>query len=239
MAKTPELQRFYASTKWQTLRHRLIVESGGVCASCGQIITDTSDLIVHHKIELTPDNYRDPSISLSPSNLEVLCWACHSKHHAAERDPLHMRKQVFLVWGSPCSGKSTYVREQAGPDDIIVDLDLIYSSISFSPLHVHPKSIQTVAFGVRNYLLDQIRMRSGRWQTAWIIGGYPRQREREDLLCRLRADDIFIQASRQECEARARERDESIRDEMLRAIADWWQAAQGMPSEAGGEPGCS
>ena len=239
MAKTPELQRFYASQAWQRLRHRMILESGGVCASCGQIITDTSDLVVHHKIELTPDNYKDSNISLTPDNLEVLCWHCHSKHHAAERDPMHMRKQVYVVWGSPCSGKSTYVREQAGPDDLIVDLDLIYSSLSFCPIHTHPKSIQAVVFGVRNYILDQIRMRSGRWQTAWIIGGYPLRGEREALCSRLRADDIYIPASRELCLDRARQRDADVRDEYCRAVEDWWSRVQGIPSEAGGEPGCS
>ena len=36
---------------------------------------------VHHKIELTESNYKDPMISLNPENLEALCFNCHSKEH--------------------------------------------------------------------------------------------------------------------------------------------------------------
>ena len=234
MAKTPELQRFYANTPWQRIRRRMIIESGGVCASCGQIVTDTSDLIVHHKIELTPENYKDVSISLNPDNLEVLCWACHSKHHAAERDPLKLRKQVFVVWGAPCSGKSTYVREQAGPDDLIVDLDLIYSSLSLSPLHVHPKSVQAIAFGVRNFLLDQVRTRTGKWSTAWVIGAYPLAGERQALLSRLRADDIYIPATKEECLERLQQRDPECRQEIARAIEEFFSRVQGVPADGEG-----
>lgn len=33
--------------------------------------------------------------------------------------------RVFLICGPPAAGKSTYVRAHAGPDDIVIDLDLI------------------------------------------------------------------------------------------------------------------
>ena len=37
--------------------------------------------IVHHKIELTPNNINNPDITLSYDNLEAVCRECHSDIH--------------------------------------------------------------------------------------------------------------------------------------------------------------
>jgi len=37
--------------------------------------------IVHHKIELTPDNIDNPKITLGFDNLEAVCRECHSSIH--------------------------------------------------------------------------------------------------------------------------------------------------------------
>lgn len=41
--------------------------------------------IVHHKIYLTEENYRDPSVSLNLENLEALCQDCHNAEHFGEK----------------------------------------------------------------------------------------------------------------------------------------------------------
>lgn len=41
---------------------------------------------MHHIIELTPDNINNPSISLNPRNLMLLCNDCHNRlHHRFEQ----------------------------------------------------------------------------------------------------------------------------------------------------------
>lgn len=37
--------------------------------------------IVHHKIELTPNNINNPDITLSYDNLEAVCRDCHADIH--------------------------------------------------------------------------------------------------------------------------------------------------------------
>lgn len=37
--------------------------------------------IVHHRIELTPENICDPDIALNHKQLEYLCLECHNKEH--------------------------------------------------------------------------------------------------------------------------------------------------------------
>ena len=41
---------------------------------------------VHHKIELTEENYLDPMIAFNPENLEALCFNCHQKEHHGSQE---------------------------------------------------------------------------------------------------------------------------------------------------------
>ena len=41
--------------------------------------------IVHHKIELTPDNIHNPDITLNFDNLQLLCRDCHAAVHKPEK----------------------------------------------------------------------------------------------------------------------------------------------------------
>lgn len=41
--------------------------------------------IVHHIIELTPENINDPSVSLNFDNLRLVCRRCHAEAHGARK----------------------------------------------------------------------------------------------------------------------------------------------------------
>ena len=41
--------------------------------------------IVHHKIELTPENIHNPDITLNFDNLQLLCRDCHAAVHKPEK----------------------------------------------------------------------------------------------------------------------------------------------------------
>ena len=76
----PFAERFYHSRTWQQTRDAYFVSQHGLCEKCGN-----AGLIVHHKIELTPENIPDPDISLNWDNLELVCLACHNNiHHGGE-----------------------------------------------------------------------------------------------------------------------------------------------------------
>lgn len=42
---------------------------------------------VHHMTWLTPDNWRDPEISLNHAKLRALCVSCHTAAHARNEGP--------------------------------------------------------------------------------------------------------------------------------------------------------
>ena len=70
------IRRFYKSDDWKLARTIKIASVGGRCEKCGAIGTE-----VHHIIHLTPDNVKDPKISINQDNLMLLCNECHNKEH--------------------------------------------------------------------------------------------------------------------------------------------------------------
>lgn len=74
-------RKFYSSGAWTRCRNTYSAERGHLCERCLRRGILTHGEIVHHKIELTPDNIDDPNITLNFSNLELLCRPCHDEVH--------------------------------------------------------------------------------------------------------------------------------------------------------------
>lgn len=74
---------FYSSKAWKECRNAYIKKCGGLCELCLADGIYKPGYIVHHKIHLNEDNYKDPSISLSFDNLMYVCFDCHQKLHFA------------------------------------------------------------------------------------------------------------------------------------------------------------
>lgn len=219
------LADFYRSDEWETLRGILMLqrvdEKGQIiCAHCGDPIVKKYDCIGHHIIELTETNYRDASISLNPDNIALVHHKCHNEIHdkAGYKQP-----KVYIVWGSPLSGKSTYVAEVAKYGDLILDIDNLWQAVSGRPRYEKPNRLKEVVFPMRDQLLAMIAQRRGYWQTAYIIGGYALPSERERLAERLGAECIHIDTSQAECMARlAACNDGRKKSEWEMHINDWW-----------------
>jgi len=203
MAKTLDLQRFYARKAWMDLRWMLIVQRFGVCARCGKSFADdTSKLTAHHKIELTAETINDPFVALNPDNVEIVCNGCHNHIHHR----MYKERQVVIVWGAPLSGKSTYVHDQMERGDLIVDMDSLNEAISGCARYDRPDELKPVSFLVRDALIDAVRMRVGNWTTAYVIGSYARKDERERLAARLGAECVEVEADRADCISRLAQR---------------------------------
>ena len=223
MAHSAELQRFYASKRWRDLRNVLVVERRGVCDRCGKDCSDdTSKLVAHHKEHLTDETLKDPAVAVDPQNIEILCQKCHAHYHS-EKGFVQKQKQVFIVYGAPFSGKTSYVRENMTVGDLVVDLDAIYTAISFQPWYRHPAPLSKTAFGIRDFLYDQIRIRAGKWITAWVISSLPRRDERVRLSSRLGASLLLVEATEDECIRRCRCADDGRGTEWEEYVRQWFR----------------
>ena len=225
---TPKLQAFYKSRIWENFVKRLRIERATddgtlLCACCGKPILKAYDCIGHHITELTDNNVDDVMISLNPDNVDLVHFKCHNKIH--ERfgygNSVRTIQCVYIVWGSPCAGKRTWVHDTADSNDLIVDIDKLWAAVRADSCSdkEKPNAIKTNVFALRDQLLDMIRVRRGRWHNAYIIGGYPLQGERERLMETVGADKmIFIDTPREVCEARAK----AISNEMVGYVAEWY-----------------
>ena len=204
MRQFKNLKSFYKSDEWLDFRAQIILERGPVCQMCGRPIAASKQIHVHHLEELTEANINNPMISLNQDNVLLVCHDCHNKTHNRFGHGYVAPKQqaVYLVYGPPCSGKSSFVREHMQPGDLVVDLDALSQAISYQQMHDKPEQLKYNAFALQALLIDQIKTRYGKFANAWIIGGYPDKYKREQIARDTGAEIIFIDVPREECLAR-------------------------------------
>ncbi len=208
---SPLLQAFYKSLKWERFIEALRIERANadgvvLCEHCGKPIIKKYDCIGHHVEELTDDNVNDVTISLNPQNIQLVHFKCHNEIHKRFGYAERQVQKVYIVYGSPCAGKSSFVSEVAEHGDIILDIDKLWSAIRADKCNDYekPNELKQNVFGLRDALIDMIKVRRGRWNNAYIIGGYPLQGERERLAEIVSADKlIFIDTPKDVCMLRA------------------------------------
>ena len=200
------LGNFYKSKEWEkliaVLRLERVNENGEViCEHCGKPISKKYDCIGHHKIELNEANVNNPEIAFNPDNIMLIHFRCHNQIHQRFDG---FKQEVFLVYGPPCSGKTTWVQSVSNPDDLILDLDRIWECICFSDKFHKPKRLKSNVFGIRDAILDQIKTRTGMWRNAYVIGGYALSSDRDRICDLLSARPVFIDTDEETCLSRAK-----------------------------------
>lgn len=227
------LKNFYKSKEWERLldvikAERLTEEGELLCAHCGKPIVRKYDCIGHHTVRLTERNVNDAAVSLNPDLVELVHHKCHNRIHNKLGS---QERYVYLVYGSPLSGKTTWVKSVMEPGDLVMDMENIWECVSGCGRYVKPDRLKANVFAIRDLLLEQVKTRTGKWNNAYVIGGYPLIGERERLTNMLGAREVFIECGKEECLARL-EKDDSGREKALwrKYIEEWWRLyAAGTP----------
>lgn len=140
---------------------------------------------------------------------------------------------IHVVAGHICSGKSTWVREQAGPDDLVVDLDRIALALApeGTPHHGYSIAVREVARAVRWLAIDQAVRLHRRREIAevWIVHAYPS----EDDMARYHRLGAAIKTLRADA-ATLRARAESERPPAMRAELERRLGPAGLDSAPAG-----
>lgn len=81
---------------------------------------------------------------------------------------------VHVVIGPPAAGKSTFVREHAGPDDVVIDFDLLANALSNQEVtnHDHTKTVKMVTKTAR---AAAVAKACSMGVTTWMIHSSPAQ----------------------------------------------------------------
>lgn len=220
------LSQFYNSGIWRDFRAQLIAQrinkADGVLYSeySGQPLIKAYDIVLHHKTPLTMQNVNDYAISLNPENILIVSQKEHNEIH--NRFGYLAQRKVYYVYGSPCSGKNTFVNEIKGNSDFIVDIDLIWQCITGSDLYRKPKALNENAFTMRNMLFDMVKTRAGKWERAFVITGGAVKGERERQIELLGAEPIFIDTDKETCLKRLANDKNRDYNEWSKYINAWW-----------------
>lgn len=80
---------------------------------------------------------------------------------------------IVVVSGPPCAGKSTYVQQNAAPEDIVVDFDAIAQAIGSPVSHDHSPYHVEVARRARRRIIDSTLGSEPADLTVWIVDTAP------------------------------------------------------------------
>jgi 5-methylcytosine-specific restriction protein A len=130
-----------------------------------------------------------------------------------------MARQVTIICGPPCSGKSTWVRERAAPGDVVVDFDLIAHRLGSRTRYDHSDDIKARVNAEIERTLDDIVESDD--VTAWVIRTMPDGADRAALAKRLDAQVVVIRPTLREITRRA-EADKRP-PWTVQAARKWWE----------------
>ena len=225
MAYYDTLSAFYKSKDWYDFRQTLIAQrtaaDGFVYDEVtGKPIIKAYDIIAHHKIPLTLDNVNDCNISLNPDNIQLVSFRTHNEIH--NRFGSYTR-HIYLVYGCPLSGKSSFVKERAGLHDLVIDIDKIYACISNNPMYTKSGRLYDNMLAVKEALLNTVKYNCGKFVNCFIVGGYPYKAERDRLCNEYKAEEVFIECSKEEALARLEScADGRDKQEWAKYIDNWF-----------------
>lgn len=101
-------KQFYNSKAWKSCRSSYIARrvsiDGGMCEDCKERL----GYIVHHRIELTEQNIKNPYVSLNHSNLRYVCKVCHDTYDGHGVDGRKPLLCVFDQSGQVAKDKRRY-----------------------------------------------------------------------------------------------------------------------------------
>lgn len=219
------LSSFYSSSQWADFRRNFIAErlkrDGEIrCEYSGKVIVDSFDIVLHHKTYLTAQNVNDYSVSLNPENIMIVTRKAHNEIHDRFANA-NAPKKVFYVYGAPCSGKTTFVNNIKGKNDIVVDMDLIWQCITGDEYR-KPPALNSNAFAIRDLLYDQIKKRVGKWNNAFIITGGAIKGARIREIEQFGAEPIYIDTPKEECLKRLKNAHEKDITAWTQYIETWF-----------------
>ena len=180
-------------------------------------------------------------------NWQPLCKRCHDIKTATEDGgfgnkgtlnyPYWVSRPIIpltVVCGTIASGKTTFVRENAKEDELIIDLDYIISEMSGLPVHEADMNLWgNKALQKRNEILDSLSRRS-KYKKAWLVATSAYQWQREYWRDRYGAKVIVLETEESVCIERLKERKLSDRkySEQCEKIKKWWEIYKGVDTNA-------
>jgi adenylate kinase family enzyme len=136
---------------------------------------------------------------------------------------------INIVIGSPCSGKSTWAKNESKHNDVVVDYDELAKAFGSKVEHSSSGSIRTVALAARKEAIKRIL--NGIDNHAFIIHTNPND-EAINSYIEANANFVLINPGKEICLQRAESRPEGTKE----AIEKWFNNPPSIIDELGLQP---
>lgn len=158
----------YNDAHWKRVRLRVLDRDGRRCRIAGPSCTKEATEVDH----IVPIDAG--GAVYDENNLRASCRPCNAGRAARMKHRDGWRRagcRLVLVVGPPGAGKSTLVRERAGPDDVVVDYDVIAEALGQRVSHSSVPS--DAAKAARGAVLNKLRRGEIDAPRAWIVSANP------------------------------------------------------------------
>lgn len=91
-----------------------------------------------------------------------------------------IKPKVTVVFGPPASGKTTYVEDHKGDNDVVFDFNKVMSAITGGPMYSTNENLVSYCTDIRTLIIDKA-IRSGKADHTWIIVTSPDDTLKERL----------------------------------------------------------
>lgn len=201
-AENNEYRRWYDLKRWKDLREHILVRDLYTCQATGAMLTGKHPAADSPVVDHIKPHRGDPDLFWDPNNLRAVAKHWHDsvkqameKGGKARAHPDWLKPSLIpltIVCGPPASGKTTYAKKHAGPNDLIIDLDMIAAELSWQDGHNWDREQYLgPALFRRNDLLGSLAV-PGKHSAAWFTIGEPSARKRAWWENKLKPTSIII-----------------------------------------------
>lgn len=214
---------------WTKLRNRIMHRDGGLCQVCF-----SAGLIVQAK-EVDHIVAKHNGGTDDETNLQAICIECHKLKTAGESALAGQEASFYPEWlpkpkipvtivcGPPGSGKSTLANERAGPNDLVIDTDVLATRLFKVPMYHASFDQMKAAIRMRNKLLADLAEKP-RYEKAWVVMTGKYDQRRRWWKEKLDAELIVINTDKRVCIERIKtddRRPEKAKKQAIKAVLDW------------------
>lgn len=156
------------SGPWRKIRAQILQRDGQLCQIRGPKCTTQATAVDH----IIPIAAGGPWYD--PANLRATCVNCNNARITEHKNETWRtaRTRIHLITGPPAAGKTTHAQTHKGPNDLLIDYDLIAEALGATPHnsdHIHEATN-----AARNSILRKLRRGEINVGRCWLISANPR-----------------------------------------------------------------
>jgi 5-methylcytosine-specific restriction protein A len=190
-------ERGYGHT-WQKLR-LMILRNEPLCRDPFGTHADLKQTVVATEVDhIVP---LSAGGSNTKGNLMPLCGECHRRKTAIDgtRRLRPSKVATTIIAGPPAAGKSTFVSEHKGANDLVVDVDWLFRALSGGlEWYDKPDVLLPFVFEARDAVLARLG-RASDVRKAWVITSEPDIEAVKELRGLLDCEAIMMETSLSDC----------------------------------------